>query len=63
MTPSRMAPIAANALITPAAPIVWPTIDLVELMATLCAWPPNAALIARVSVRSLSGVLVPCAAM
>ena len=61
--PSRMAPIAANALITPAAPIVWPTIDLGELIATLCACAPNAPLMARVSVTSLSGVDVPCAAM
>ena len=59
MTPSRMAPMAVRALITPAAPRRWPTIDLGELMCTRRAWSPKAPLMARVSVTSLSGVLGP----
>ena len=61
--PSRMAPSAVSAATTPAAPSRWPTIDLGELMATLWACAPKAALMARVSVTSLSGVDVPWATM
>ena len=45
----------------PAAPIMWPVIDLVELMASLRAWSPKTASMACVSDRSLSGVPVPWA--
>ncbi len=61
--PSRMAPIAVSALITPAAPSRCPTIDFGELIATRRACAPMAALMARVSVTSLSGVDVPWATM
>ena len=47
MTPSRIAPIAANALITPAAPIVWPTIDLVRADRNLVRVPAEGALDGR----------------
>jgi len=52
-----------NAETTPAAPSRWPTIDFGELIGTLRAWAPKAALMARVSVTSLSGVDVPWATM
>ena len=45
----------------PAPPSRWPVIDLVELMTSFFAWSPNASLIAFVSLRSPSGVEVPCA--
>ena len=47
----------------PAAPSMWPVIDLVELTAMRRASSPNTALIALVSLRSLAGVDVPCALM
>ena len=47
----------------PAAPSRWPTIDFGELIGTCGARSPKAALIARVSVTSLSGVDVPWATM
>jgi len=37
--------------------------DLEELIASFFAWSPKALLIARVSIRSLDGVEVPCALM
>ena len=47
----------------PAAPSMWPVIDLVELTFTVFAASPKTALIAFVSLRSLAGVDVPCALM
>jgi hypothetical protein len=43
----------------PAAPSRWPVIDLVELIGTVAARAPSAALTARVSAASLSWVEVP----
>ena len=54
---------AVRALMTPAAPSRWPTIDLGDEIATRRAWSPKAALMARVSVTSLRGVEVPWATM
>lgn len=53
----------AMASTAPAAPNMWPVMDFVELMTTSYACSPNAFLMASVSLRSLSGVLVPCALM
>ena len=53
----------AIASTAPAAPSMCPVIDFVELTTTFSTWPSNAFLIATVSLRSLSGVLVPCALM
>src|SRR6185503_782014 len=61
--PSRIAPTAAIADGAPAAPRVWPTIDFGEDTGIRDACGPNAALIARVSVTSLSRVDVPWATM
>jgi hypothetical protein len=47
----------------PAAPSMWPVIDLVELTLMRFAASPKTALIALVSLRSLAGVDVPCALM
>src|SRR3954465_5334085 len=47
----------------PAAPSIWPVIDLVDETATSCAWSPSTALIATVSDASFNGVEVPCALM
>ena len=57
-----MPPSAASARAIPAAPTRWPIIDFGELIGTrVGAALPKAALIARVSVTSLSGVDVPWA--
>ena len=45
----------------PAAPIMCPVVDFVELTATFFAASPNARLMATVSATSPSGVDVPCA--
>jgi len=45
----------------PAAAMVWPSIDLLELTATRRAWSPSTALMARVSVTSFCTVEVPWA--
>lgn len=47
--------------IPPEAPIKWPVMDLVELMATLSAQSPRALLMAMVSIGSFSDVEVPWA--
>ena len=61
--PSFTASVEAMASTAPAAPNMWPVMDFVELMTTSYACSPNAFLMASVSLRSLSGVLVPCALM
>jgi len=61
---SRSASSVAIASTAPAAPRRWPIADLVELTGICAARSsPNAALIALVSERSLSGVEVPWALM
>ena len=52
----RMVAIASR---LPAAAIVWPIIDLLELTSGRPA--PNTSVIARASIRSFWGVAVPCA--
>jgi hypothetical protein len=47
----------------PAAPSVWPVIDLVELIAIRGACSPKTRFTASVSASSLNGVPVPCALM
>jgi hypothetical protein len=60
--PSRIEPTAAMPATAPAAPSMCPTIDFGAEIASLRAWSsPNARLMARVSVTSLSGVEVPWA--
>ncbi len=63
MTPVRMAWTQKIASSAPVAPIMWPVIDLVEEIGTCPARSPRAALIARVSERSLRTVPVPWALM
>ena len=46
---------------TPAAPIICPVMDFVELMYSLWAFRPKTRLTARVSIASFTGVPVPCA--
>ena len=53
----------AAASIADAAPIVWPSIDLIELIGTCGAASPNARFTAAVSMRSLTAVPVPWALM
>ena len=61
--PSRIASTQKIASMPPAAPRVWPIIDLVELMASRFACSPNTSLTARVSITSPAGVDVPWALM
>ena len=63
MKRSWMASTDTTASIAPAAPSVWPIIDLVELTGRVAARSPNTVLIARVSIGSLAGVAVPWALM
>ena len=56
--PSRSARIVAIASIAPAAPSVWPSIDLLAVTATLGAWSPKIVRIACSSALSPSGVEV-----
>src|SRR5439155_203102 len=58
---SRMARTVVASSIAPAAEIVWPIIDLVELMRSRAACGPKTALSAAVSTRSFIGVEVPWA--
>ena len=51
----------ATASMAPAAPSVWPTIDLMLDTGTVGARAPRTLLIASVSAASLCGVPVPCA--
>lgn len=53
----------AMASTAPAAPSIWPVIDLVELTSAFSAALPSAVLMAMVSALSFIGVLVPCALM
>ena len=56
--PSRMLRAQITASTPPAAPRRCPVIDFVELSASRRAWSPKTALMAWVSARSPSGVLV-----
>src|ERR1044071_9407388 len=49
--------------IAPAAPMLWPIMDLIELTGISCARLPKTRLMASVSDWSLSLVAVPCALM
>src|SRR5438132_542001 len=57
----RLVAAAVASSSAPAAEIVWPIIDLVELTSKREASGPNTVLIAAVSTRSFIGVEVPCA--
>ena len=59
--PRRRLSIVATASTAPAAPSRWPIADLVDEIGIRCASSPSATLSASVSLRSLSGVEVPCA--
>ena len=58
---SRTASTVVASSIAPAAEIVWPIMDLVELTRSRAASAPNTVLMAAVSTRSFIGVEVPCA--
>ena len=58
-----MASAVMPASMPPAAPSVWPVIDLVDDIASFLAWSPNTFLTAIVSFLSLRSAEVPCALM
>src|SRR5262245_39213031 len=61
--PSLKASTVATHSRAPAAPSVWPCIDLVELTASLSVWAPKTCQMARASMGSFARVPVPWALM